>query len=143
MEGPVVRGSVGIYHGVGVDLSARSIFMFTPTSLTRMQQSTFLGGVFYQSPEIFHVRPFVRAAGGLGLIEFPSKNPKYTRDTYTVYAPSGGLEIPVSRRVALRGEYEYQFWKDYQSTHYLTPQGFTVGVTYYLTGCQHKPHFGK
>ena len=134
MEGPVIRASVGVFHGLGVDVSARTLFMNTPEALTRMQQSTFLAGAFYEGPQMFHVRPFVRAAGGLGVIEFPSRNPKYTRDSYTVYAPSGGIEIPVSRKVALRGEYEYQFWKDFHGPHYLNPQGYTIGVTYYLSG---------
>jgi opacity protein-like surface antigen len=140
MEGPVFRASVGIFHGLGVDVSARSIFMNTPIELTRMQQNTFLAGVFYEGPKVFHVRPFVRGAGGLGTIEFPSSNPYYTRDTYTVYAPSGGIEVPITNKVYARGEYEYQFWKDFQGPRDLTPQGFTIGVTYYLNGLHRRPH---
>ena len=140
MEGPMIRGSVGIFHGLGVDVSARSLFMFTPLRLTRMQQNTFLAGAYYETPPMWHVRPFVRAAGGLGTIEFPSHNPKYTRDSYTVYAPSGGVEIPLTHRVSLRGEYEYQFWQKYQGPHELNPQGFTVGVTYSLLAPRRRPH---
>jgi opacity protein-like surface antigen len=140
MEGPSIRGSVGIWHGVGVDVSARSLFMFTPSQLTRMQQNTFLAGVYYEAKPIFHVRPFARAAGGLGTIEFPSRNPDYTRDSYTVYAPSAGVEVPIVPGLFARGEYEYQFWKDYQGPKYLNPQGFTVGVTYYLRGMRGRSH---
>src|SRR5580698_141904 len=39
MEGPVVRASIDLWHGFGVDASARSIFMFTPSALSRMQQT--------------------------------------------------------------------------------------------------------
>jgi hypothetical protein len=134
MEGPVIRGSVGVWRGFGVDVSARSLFMFTPAALTRMQQSTFLAGAYYEGPERFHVRPFARVAGGVGVIEFPSRNPAYTRDSYTVYAPSGGVEVPVGQGLFVRGEYEYQFWKQYQGPRYLNPEGFTIGVTYYLRG---------
>jgi opacity protein-like surface antigen len=136
MTGLVARGSVGIFHGFGIDVSARSIFMFTPSTFTRMQESTFLAGVYYEAPLMFHVRPFVRGAGGLGLIEFPSPNPYYTRDTNTVYAISGGVEVPVRNRLYLRGEYEYQFWREFQGPNNLTPQGATLGVTYYLGGAR-------
>ena len=128
----MARVGVGVFHGLGVDVSARSIFMNTPTQLTRMQQNTFLAGVYYDGIHFGRLRPFVRGAGGLGTIEFPSKNPLYTRDSYTVYAPSGGAEYLLTPKVALRGEYEYEFWKDYQGQHYLNPQGWTAGVTYYL-----------
>jgi opacity protein-like surface antigen len=140
MEGPVIRAQVGIYHGLGVDVSARAIFMFTPPELTRMQQNTYLGGLFYDGLTFGRFRPFVRGAVGLGTIEFPSRNPKYTRDSYTVYAPSGGVEYRLTPRVALRADYEYQLWKDFQSKNYLTPQGFTGGVTYYLRSHHLRPH---
>jgi opacity protein-like surface antigen len=140
MEGPVIRASVGVFHGFGIDVSARSIFMFTPPTLSRMQQSTFLAGGFYEGPLKFHMRPFARYAGGIGVIEFPSNNPYYTRDAFTVYAPSGGVEIPVVEKVYIRAEYEYQFWKKYQGPNDLTPQGYTIGVTYYVTGMHTRRH---
>jgi hypothetical protein len=140
MQGPVVWAAVGVFHGLGVDASARTIFMNTPSQLTRMQQSTFLGGVYYEKPHFWIIRPFVRAAEGLGVIEFPSRNPAYTRDSYTVWAPSGGLDFQVSQHVAIRGQYEYQFWKDYHGTHYLTPQGVTLGVSYSLLRRRARPH---
>jgi opacity protein-like surface antigen len=142
MEGPVAWANVGLFHGLGIDGSARSIFMFTPDSLTRMQQSTFLGGVYYEGPRYHFVRPWVRGAAGLGVIEFPSKNPLYTRDSYSVFAPSGGLDFDVSDHVAIRTQYEYQFWKDYQGPKYLNPQGVTVGVMYSLRGPRPRPHAG-
>jgi opacity protein-like surface antigen len=140
MQGPVAWASVNIFHGLGIDVSARSIFINTPLDLTRMQQSTFLGGVYYEGPRIWIMRPFVRAAAGIGVIEFPSNNPKYTRDSYSVGAPSAGLDFKVSNHVALRAQYEYQFWKDYQGVQYLEPQGVTLGVSYALRGRHARPH---
>jgi opacity protein-like surface antigen len=140
MQGLVARASLGIFHGLGVDGNARTIFMDTPLSLTRMQQNTFLGGVYYEAKPIFRARPFVRMAAGLGTIEFPSKNPAYTRDSYTVFAPSAGFEFPVVDKVYVRAEYEYQFWKEYHGPKYLNPQGVTLGVTYYLRGMHVRPH---
>jgi hypothetical protein len=132
MQGLVARGGIELFHGIGVDGSARTIFMNTPPQLTRMQQNTFLGGVFYEVPYIWRIRPFARFAGGVGTIEFPSRNPDYTRDTYSVFVPQGGIEYPITRRVFARAEYEYQFWSDYHGPHYLNPNGWTVGVSYYL-----------
>ena len=140
MQGAVVRAGYSLFHGIGIDANARSIFMNTPSQLTRMQQSTFLGGVYYEAPPVLRIRPFVRMGAGIGLIEFPSRNPFYTRDTFLVYAPSGGIEYPVTRKLFVRAEYEYQFWKDYLGPNSLTPQGGTIGVTYYLGGRRVRPH---
>jgi opacity protein-like surface antigen len=140
MEGPVVRAGVTLFHGIGIDGSARAIFMNTPAALTRMQQNTFLGGVYYEGIHFGRVRPFVRAAGGLGTIEFPSRNPAYTRDSYSVFAPSGGFEYQVSSKVGIRADYEYQFWKDFQGPRYLNPQGVTLGVNYYIRTRHVRPH---
>ncbi len=135
MSGVVGRAGISLFHGMGVDVSARSIFMFTPDSLTRMEQNTFLAGVYYEAPLRYHFRPFARFAGGLGTIEFPSDNPYYTRDSRSVLAPSGGIEVPVyNNKVFVRAEYEYQFWRQYQGPHDLNPNGITVGVSYYLRG---------
>lgn len=130
MEGPVAWASVNVFRGIGLDASARTIFIDTPPALTRMQQSTFLGGVNYEAHSFHLVQPFVRFGAGVGVIEFPSHNPLYTRDSYFVMAPSAGVDVHVSQHVALRGQYEYQFWKDYLGPRYLNPQGFTIGVSY-------------
>ena len=140
MQGAVVRGGWSVFHGLGVDGDVRSIFMNTPAPISRMQQSTFLGGVFYEAPPIWRIRPFVRMGGGVGLIEFPSRNPFYSRDTFSVYAPSGGFEFPITDRLCFRAEYEYQFWEQFHGPHDLTPQGGTVGVSYYFQGRRLRPH---
>jgi len=140
MQGPVIRAGSEIFHGIGVDLSARALFMNTPLQLTRMQQNTFTGGVYYDAPAVFRIRPFVRFGAGVGNIEFPSRNPDYTRDDYTVLAPSGGIEYPIVDKVFFRAEYEYQDWRDFQGRGSLNPQGGTIGVSYYVHGRHLRPH---
>lgn len=140
MQGPVIRAGAEVFHGLGIDLSARALFMDTPSQLTRMQQNTFLGGVFYDTPSIWHIHPFVRFGAGIGNIEFPSRDPKYTRDDFLVWAPSGGIEYPITPKVSVRAEYEYQSWQDYLGKNTLNPQGGTVGVTYYVSGRHLRPH---
>lgn len=140
MEGVTGWVGVNLFHGLGVDGSARSIFMNTPPQLTRMQQNTFLGGIHWYTPHIGIAHPYVRMAGGIGSIEFPSNNPLYTRDTYSVVAPSGGADFRVAEHVYIRAEYEYQFWKEFQSPQDLTPQGWTVGAIYSFRGRNPRPH---
>jgi hypothetical protein len=140
MQGPVARVGMHVFHNVGIDVSARSIFMNTPSRVTRMQQNTFLAGAYYDAPAIWRIHPFARFAGGLDTIEFPSSNPAYTRDSYTVYAPSGGIEIPIHGRLSFRAEYEYEFWKKYHGPRDLNPQGFTIGATYYLSARHLRAH---
>ena len=140
MQGPVIRAGAQVFHGLGIDFSARSLFIDTPSQLTRMQQNTFLGGVFYDTPAIWRIHPFVRFGAGIGNIEFPSNDPKYTRDDFVVWAPSGGIEYPITRKVSVRAEYEYQSWQDYLGKNTLDPQGGTVGVTYYVNGRRLRPH---
>lgn len=140
MQGVVLRGGYEFFRGIGLDGDVRTIFMNTPPQLTRMQQTTYLGGVYYETSPRWKIRPFARFGAGIGLIEFPSRNPLYTRDTYSVYAPSGGVEIPVMDKLAIRGEYEYQFWKDFHGPRDLTPQGYTIGVSYSIGGRHLRSH---
>jgi hypothetical protein len=140
MQGAVIRGGMHVFHGLGIDLSARSIFMNTPTRVTRMQQNTFLAGAYYDAPHVWRIHPFARYAGGIGTIEFPSRNPYYTRDSFTVYAAGGGIEIPVVSHLNFRAEYEYQWWKNYLGPNELNPFGVTFGATYYVRGIHRRPH---
>jgi opacity protein-like surface antigen len=140
MEGVVGWAGINLFHGLGVDGSARSIFMNTPLSLTRMEQNTFLGGVHYNFRHIGPARPFARMGAGLGSIEFPSNNPLYTRDTYTVLAPSFGADFRVVDHVYIRGEYEYQIWEQFHGNHSLNPQGWTIGAIYSFRNRNPRPH---
>jgi hypothetical protein len=140
MQGPVAWLDVGIWRGIGIDGSVRSLLINTPPGLSRMQQTTFLGGVHYEARPFFHVRPFARIGVGGGLIEFPSNDPLFTRAYYNVVAPSVGVEFHLVEKAYLRGEYEYEFWRDYMGPHYLNPKGATVGVTYYFSGIHTRPH---
>jgi hypothetical protein len=140
MQGLVLRVGWNFFHGLGIDGNARTIFMNTPSQITRMQQTTYLGGIYYEAHPILKIHPFVRMGGGIGDIEFPSRNPLYTRDSYSVYAPSGGIEYPINRKVYVRAEYEYQFWVQYHGPRDLNPQGGTIGVTYYPSGMHLRPH---
>jgi len=124
-----------LFHGLGIEAEGTTIFADKPESLDRMRQDTIKGGAIYKFHPLFlGVRPYAKSLIGLGSIDFPSRDPNYTHDTYTVIAFGGGAEVRAWRKVFVRGDYEYQFWKDYHGPHTLNPNGFTVGATYYFRG---------
>lgn len=125
-----------IYRGLGIEIEGTTILGGKPSSLSRMRQDTIKGGVTYKYHQIFHVRPYGKFLYGLGSIDFPSRNPLYTHDTYSLWAAGGGLEYRLIRPVYLRADYEFQSWLDYRGNHTLNPNGFTIGATYYLPGAR-------
>lgn len=134
MLGVSAWADYSIFRGLGIEVEGTSIFADRPDTLTRMRQDSIKGGIIYRYHQVFHVRPYAKVLGGLGSIDFPSSNPLYTHDTYTLWAAGGGLEYKLWRPLYLRGDYEYQNWVDYRGNQALNPNGFTVGATYYLSG---------
>lgn len=123
-----------VFHGLGVEAEGTSIFAGRPAVLSRMRQDTGKGGVTYKTRPYFGIRPFAKALIGIGSIDFPSRNPHYTHDTYTMWAFGGGAEYKLWKTLYARGDYEYQFWHQYHGPRDLNPNGFTIGATYYLRG---------
>jgi opacity protein-like surface antigen len=123
-----------LFHGLGVEVEGTSIFADRPSSLPRMRQDTIKGGAIYHTRSFFGVRPYVKGLAGLASIDFPSRNPLYTHDTYTMYAFGGGAEYRIWKTLYARGDYEYQFVPQYHGANTLNPNGFTIGATYYLRG---------
>lgn len=68
------------------------------------------------------------------------------KGSFFAYAPGGVVEYPLWRRLALRGDYEYQIWPSFSSSptysngtlvqhnNGLTVDGFSLGVTYRILG---------
>jgi len=123
-----------LFHGLGVEAEGTSIFADKPESLSRMRQDTIKGGAVYKYHPIFHIRPEVKYLIGLGSIDFPSHNPLYTHDTFTVSAAGGGAEYRAWQNLYAHFDYEYQWWYSYHGPRALNPNGFTIGATYYLRG---------
>jgi hypothetical protein len=54
---------------------------------------------------------------------------------WVAYAPGGTVGYRLTRRLMLRGDYEYQIWPGFvglRGPHGLTPNGFSAGVSYRL-----------
>ena len=134
MIGVSAWADYNIFHGLGIEVEGTSIFADRPSALTRMRQDTIKGGAIYKTRSYFGIRPYAKFLGGVGSIDFPSRNPLYTHDTFTVYATGGGAEYKIWKTLYARGDYEYEFWPKYFGRHTLDPNGFTIGATYYLRG---------
>ncbi len=73
--------------------------------------------------------------GGV-FITYPNK---FGTGSYFAFAPGGYGEYRISRRFAIRGDYEYQFLPKAPGfeglpSHGLNPNGFSVGVMYRILG---------
>jgi len=119
-----------LLRGLGIEAEGHAIDFARPSSLPNMRQDTALGGVTYTWRHFNKFDPYAKFVGGIGSIDFPSHNPHYHHDTFSVFAPGGGVEYRIWRHISVRGDYEYQFWTHFFGPNSLTPQGFTVGATY-------------
>ena len=143
MVGISVWADYNVFHGLGVEAEGTTIFGNKPTPYSpiphtfygSLKEGTIQAGVIYKFRPLYGVRPFVKALGGIGEIDFPHINPLYTSENSGVYTLGGGVEYKVWRAVFVRGQYEYQSWPGFRSgSQSLNPDGFSIGATYYLGG---------
>jgi opacity protein-like surface antigen len=81
------------------------------------------------------IDPYAKILFGIGKITYPFG---LGYGTYFAYAPGGGIDYHLSRKISARVEYEYQFWptapgaafSDISGNHGFTPNGFSAGVAY-------------
>ena len=95
-------------------------------------ESSYLVGPRYIFRRFGKIQPYGKFLVGLGKIHYPYD---IGDGTYFALAPGGGVNYRVSRRLTIRGEYEYQLWSNStgfvnQPGHTLKPNGFHVGVAY-------------
>ena len=121
-----------LFHGLGVEAEGTAIFLDKPSSLQRMRQLSFKGGAIYKTRSFYRLRPYAKALIGVGSIDFPSNDPLYTHDTFLMEAFGAGAEYPVWNTLNVRADYEYELWNQYFGNNNLTPNGFTIGATYYF-----------
>ncbi len=111
-------------------------------------ESNYLGGGRYRAYRYGRLDAWVKLLMGGGLITTPYFPVAGSlKGSYFALAPGGTLEFRLTDRISLRGDYEYQFWPaftgppSYSSTgalvqhgNGLTPNGFSLGVTYRFLG---------
>jgi hypothetical protein len=111
-------------------------------------QSDYLLGPRYRLLQYHRLNGWAKLELGGAWITTPGypNMPGSLKGSYFVYAPGGTLDYDLSRRFAIRGDYEYQFWPSFvgpsgvvngqlvQHNSGLTPNGFSVGVAYKFLG---------
>jgi opacity protein-like surface antigen len=80
------------------------------------------------------LRPYAKLLVGLGQNNFP-----FTIGTgrYLALAPGAGADYRLTRKIAFRAEYEYQFWPSApgivgEPSNGMKPSGFSAGFAYKL-----------
>jgi hypothetical protein len=111
-------------------------------------ESNYLAGGRYRAFRYGRLDGWVKMLAGAGLITTPFFPVAGTlQGSYFAMAPGGTLELRMTHRISLRGDYEYQFWPSFagpptysstgalvQHNGGLTPNGFSLGVTYRFLG---------
>lgn len=112
-------------------------------------ESNYLAGGRYRAFRYGRLNGWAKLLLGGGLITTPDYPAAGSlKGSYFVWSPGGTLEFRVTPRLSLRGDYEYQVWPSFagpptydnstgtliQHDHGLTPNGFSVGVSYKFLG---------
>jgi len=121
-----------LLRGIGIEAEGRDIsFDRNPNLPSNYRQAAVGAGPIYTFRHFRNVHPYIKYVVDIGDLDWnPSPDPQ--RTIVAVQAPGFGLELRVFRGVWVRGDYEYQFWKDVvpNKDRYLNPHGLTVGVMY-------------
>jgi len=95
-------------------------------------ESHYLAGPRYRLPRFGRIQPFAECLFGIGHIQFPYQ---IGSGTYFAVAPEAEITYRLSRRWALRGTYDYQFWPGSPNVanepdHAIRPNGFHAGLAF-------------
>lgn len=120
-----------IWDHVGGEVEGRWL---TFNASRGFREYNYLAGPVYKITLSEHraLHPYLKALVGTGDIDFPN-HLAYGR--YFVLAPGGGVDLTLTRRWRLRGDYEYQIWPQAPgipglSGGMMKPNGVSVGFTY-------------
>lgn len=118
-----------LLKGLAIEVEGRDLNYSHPTGLSKLRQSTILGGPTYTFRSHLPIRPYAKYFAGIGSIDFPPRG-NYSHDTRVVTAPGGGVEARLWGPLWVRGDYEYQFWPKLFGPHTLNPNGFSFGIEF-------------
>ncbi len=123
-----------LLSGLGIEIEGHAIDYDHPTGLPTMRQDSIEGGAIYTWRHFRNFHLYGKYLAGLGSIDFPylPGETTYVHATRTVLGPGGGIEYRAYRNFWIRGDYEYQFWRNHFAGRDLNPQGFTIGVSYHF-----------
>lgn len=112
-----------------------------------MSISNYLLGGRYRAVQFGRVSGWAKMLVGGGWIQTPFyPYAGSLKGSFFAYAPGASVEYRLGHRLALRGDYEYQFWPAFNAgtstvgtqivehNNGLTPNGFSVGFAYRILG---------
>jgi opacity protein-like surface antigen len=146
LVGPAAFFDLNVSRRWGVEGEARWLHWNGPSNQI---ESNYLGGGRYRVVNFYRLTGWVKLLAGAGLITTPGyPAPGSLKGSYFAYAPGGTVDFPLTRQISLRGDYEYQIWPSFagpasldtntgtvvRHANGLTPNGFSLGVTYRFLG---------
>jgi hypothetical protein len=101
-------------------------------------QSDYLAGGKYRVFKFHNFTANAKFLVGLVRVKYPFD---IGNGNYFTYAPGGYADYRLSRRLSVRGDYEYQILPSAPGfpglpSHGLTPNGFSIGVAYRILGAR-------
>lgn len=132
LKGVGVFGDFNVRPNWGAEGEARWLHW---DGLQGQVESTYLIGPRYRIYRFRRVGLWVKFLVGIGGITTQGyPGPNTLKGTMFVYAPGAAVNYRLTRKFAIRGDYEFQKWPSFAvmppHNHGLTPNGFSVGVVY-------------
>lgn len=129
LSGISVFADYNVSGPVGVEAEARFLRF---NSFYGESEDNYLAGPRYVVRRFGRLQPFAKFLVGIGKIQYPFS---VGSGSYLALAPAGGVDYRLSRRWAIRAEYEYQFWPGSpgfanEPANQLTPNGFHAGIAF-------------
>jgi opacity protein-like surface antigen len=125
-------GAFADYHlNRRIDLEALARFLRF-NSFYGESENNYLIGPRYLVGTYGRFQPYGQFLVGIGGIQYPFK---IGSGQYLALAPGGGVNYRISRKLTMRGEYEYQLWPGSpnfvnEPAHEIKPNGFHIGIAY-------------
>ena len=125
-------GAFGDYRLTGLVGIEAEVRFLRFNSFYGETQDHYLAGPRYLVRRFGKVQPYAQCLVGFGKIHYPFN---LGSEQYIALAPGGGVNLRISRKWTLRGEYEYQLWPGSpditnEPEHRITPNGFHVGLAF-------------
>ena len=128
----------GPLSGLGLEAEGRDLSLDRPAKYAPItKQDVASGGVVYRWRHYERFRPYGKFLMGYGNTDWDGKAGVRVHQSRTVTTAGGGVEAEAMHRVWVRLDYEYQWWPDFFAVDTpgqgsLSPEGFTLGVSYHF-----------
>jgi opacity protein-like surface antigen len=129
----------GPLRGLGIEAEARDLSLnYAVKTGPLYREDVASGGVLYTWRHYRRFRPYGKFLMGYGNADWHGRQPgSRQQQSRTVTTAGGGIEMDAFHRVWVRADYEYQWWPDFffvdtPAQGSLSPQGFTLGVSYHF-----------